>query len=282
MAQNLAMFDGYIAVDWSASVSRRHGKNSIWIAVLHPGEEVQFRNPGTRIEAIKCIAAMLNDATAGGRRLLCGFDFPFGYPRGTAQSLTGHNNWDAVWRLIANVIEDGPDNQNKRFQAAAGLNEHFDGEGPFWGRPANPIIPGLGTNRPLNGWGQNLPPRRRHIEEEVPRAQEVWKLYYPGNVGSQALTGIAALERRLRHRNDVEIWPFETLGEGRCHVLAEIYPSLIEPWPGNGVLDQRQVHAVAVRLQELDEAGLLVGRLQAPGNMPAVVQNEEGLFLDIT
>ena len=152
MAQNLAMFDGYIAVDWSASASRCHGENSIWIAVLHPGEEVQFRNPGTRIEAIKCIAAMLNDATAGGRRLLCGFDFPFGYPRGTAQSLTGHNNWDAVWRLIANVIEDGPDNQNKRFQAVAGLNEHFDGEGPFWGRPANPIIPGLGTNRPLNGW----------------------------------------------------------------------------------------------------------------------------------
>ena len=50
----------------------------------------------------------------------------------------------------------------------------------------------------------------------------------------QALTGIAALEG-LRNRTGAQIWPFETLGEGCSHVLAEIYPSLIEPNPGSEV-----------------------------------------------
>ena len=110
----------------------------------------------------------------------------------------------------------------------------------------------------------------------------MWKLFYPGNVGRQALTGIARLEWLRQRRNDVQIWPFQTLGEGQRHVLAEIYPSLIEPCQGHDVLDARQVHAVATRLRELDQAGLLIGRLQAPKDMPAVVRNEEGLFLDIT
>ena len=106
--------------------------------------------------------------------------------------------------------------------------------------------------------------------------------FYPGNVGGQALTGIAALEE-LRHRNDVDvqIWPFETLGEGRSHVLAEIYPSLIEPCPGDEVLDARQVKAVALALQELDRLGELKRYLRAPNEMPAHVISEEGLILGV-
>ena len=50
--------------------------------------------------------------------------------------------------------------------------------------------------------------------------------------------------------------------------------------------DRRQVHAVVVRLRDLDEEGLLQQRLAAPVNMPEPVQaamlNEEALFLDIT
>ena len=280
MAHHLARFNGYIAVDWSARAKRKQGTNSIWIAVLGLDDQLQLENPATRSEAIDYIDAELTEATAEGRRLLCGFDFPFGFPEGTAQMLTGRDNWAAVWELIAGEIEDGPNNRNNRFEAAARLNGHFQGEGPFWGRPANPDIPGLGRTVPHNRWGVNLPPYRRHAERVFP-GQEVWQLYGRGVVGSQVLTGIAALEG-LRHRADVQVWPFETLGEGGCHVLAEIYPSLIEPWPGAEVLDARQVQAVATRLGELDEAGHLAGRLHAPEDMPAAAQNEEGLFLDIT
>ena len=35
-------------------------------------------------------------------------------------------------------------------------------------------------------------------------------------------------------------------------MLAEIYPSLIDPYPGNEVLDARQVKAVVEALRELD------------------------------
>ena len=283
MVQNQVLFDRYIAVDWSASArpSPQRAKNSIWIAVLGPNGQPEIQNFRTRKEAIDYIAELLNKAKKPSRTL-CGFDFPFGFPEGTAQMLTGRNNWASIWKLIADVIEDGPSNSNNRFQAAARLNGCFHCcEGPFWGRPPKTDIPALGTKMPHNRWGVNLPPYRRHVERVFP-GQSVWQLYGQGAVGSQALTGIAALEKTLRPRDDVEIWPFETLGKGKCHVLAEIYPSLIEPVLGEGILDQKQVHAVAIRFRELDQAGRLAGRLLAPEGMLAAVRNEEGLFVDIT
>ena len=227
------------------------------------------------------IKTLLETATAEGRRLICGFDFSFGYPEGTAQMLTGRVGWEAVWERIAEVIEDGPDNRNNRFEAAAALNAHFEGEGPFWGMHHTWYIEGLLATKPQDGWGENLPPNRRYTDLLVPGAQEVWKVFYSGNVGGQTLTGIAALEREggLRHRKDVQIWPFETLGKGRSHVLAEIYPSLIEPCPRHEVRDAGQVEAVALALQELDRLGKLERYLRAPNDMPARVISEEGLIL---
>ena len=275
------LFDGYIAVDWSGRAKRKRGANSIWIAVGDDLKQVQFENPGTREEATNRIEELLNEATNERRRLLCGFDFAFGYPEGTAQVLTGVDNWEGVWTLIAELVADQPNNQNRLREAAAELNECFEGEGPFWGINLPAGAPhGLSRRLPLNRWGVNLPPYRRHVERVFP-GQSVWQVTGPGAVGGQGLTGIARLEG-LRHRDDVQVWPFETLGEGRCHVFCEIYPSLIDPVPGGAVLDQRQVHAVAVRLRELDQAGLLEGRLHAPEGMPAAVRNEEALFLDIT
>ena len=275
---NMKLFDGYVAVDWSASSVPRRGENSIWLAVRGTGRTVEYENPATRQEAMEYIETLLRTATATGRRLLCGFDFPFGYPAGTALALTGRAGWEAVWSRVAKLIEDGPANRNNRFKAAARLNAHFDGDGPFWGNGLNEDIPGLPRNKPRAGWGANLPPNRRYAESMVKSAQEVWKLWGNGSVGGQALTGIAALEH-LRHRTGARVWPFETLGEGRSHVLAEIYPSLIEPDPGPEVKDARQVSAVAIALQTLDEYGELERYLDVPSEMPATVRQEEGLIL---
>ena len=187
--------------------------------------------------------------------------------------LTGQGGWEAVWSRIAELVEDGPDNANNRFDAAAALNAACAGDGPFWGNGLKRDIPGLPRRKPA-GWGEILPPNRRHAESEVRRAQEVWKLAGAGSVGGQALVGIAALAG-LRRRTGAEIWPFETLGEGRTHVLAEIYPSLIEPEPGPEVKDARQVRAVARALQRLDAAGALARHLAAPREMPAAVREEE-------
>ena len=191
------------------------------------------------------------------------------------------DNWEAVWTLVEQLVTDQPNNQNEALQAAADLNQYFQGEGPFWGiNLPNATPPGVSRGMPHNRWGVNLPPYRRHVERVFP-GQSVWQISGPGAVGRQALTGIAWLQRLRQEREDVQVWPFETLGEGRQHVLAEIYPSLIHPSPGYAVPDQAQVHAVAVRLSEMDEDGLLARRLQIPLNMPDAVLNEEALFLDI-
>ena len=277
----MTLFDGYVAVDWSASGVPKTGKDSIWLAIRGWSETEQPENPETRAKAVDRIETLLESATAAGRRLLCGFDFPFGYPVGTARVLTGQDGWEAVWSRIADVIEDGRKNANNRFDAAALLNAAFVGKGPFWGNGLRRNIHGLPRKKPRHGWEVTLPPNRRHAELDVKRAQEVWKLSGAGSVGSQALTGIAALEG-LRHRTGAQIWPFETLEEGQSHVLAEIYPSLIEPKPGHSVKDARQVSAVANAFQQLDEQGNLSQYLSAPLRMPAAVCEEEGWILGLS
>ena len=269
----MTLFDGYAAVDWSANGRPKRGSDSIWLAVRGWGGFGEPENPATRAAAVLRIEGLLQRATDAGRRLLLGFDFPFGYPAGTARMLTGRDGWEAVWARIAELVEEGPDNANNRFDAAAALNAAFPGEGPFWGNGLKRDIAGLPRRKPA-GWGEKLPPNRRHAESMVRRAQEVWKLVGAGSVGGQALTGIAALEG-LRRRTGAAVWPFETLGEGRAHVLAEIYPSLIEPAPGSEVKDARQVRAVAGALQRLDEAGSLARHLAAPRAMPDAVREEE-------
>ena len=273
----MALFDGYLAVDWSANSKPKQGADSIWIGSRGWGGTVLPENPATRSEAVAWIEDLLIRATAAGRRVLCGFDFPFGYPAGTARMLTEQGGWEAVWLRIAAVIEEGPENSNNRFDAAGSLNAAIDGEGPFWGNGLKRDIRGLPRKKP-SGWGKNLPPNKRHAETEVLRAQEVWKLSGAGSVGGQALTGIAALEG-MRHRVDVKVWPFETLGEGRAHVLAEIYPSLIEPVSGPEVKDARQVITVAAALERLDQKEDLRAQLSAPQEMPRAVREEEGAIL---
>ena len=155
----MKLFDEYVVVDWSASGVPKQGENSIWLAVGGTGRTVEYENPATRQEAMEYIETLLRTATAAGRRLLCGFDFPFGYPAGTALALTGRAGWEAVWSRVAKLIEDGPANRNNRFKVAAKLNAHFDGDGPFWGNGLKEDIPGLPRKKPRAGWGSKSPPK---------------------------------------------------------------------------------------------------------------------------
>ncbi len=271
------LFDGYMAVDWSANGVPKKGADSIWICCTGWGGPDVLENPSTRTWAMVRIDEMLQAATAADRRLLCGFDFPFGYPEGTARALTGKDDWQAVWALLAEIIEDGPQNENNRFDAAAQLNASFEGEGPFYFNGLKRDIDGLPRKKP-DGYGAHLPSAARHAEIIVKGAQETWKLGGTGSVGSQALMGIAALER-LRQQRDVAIWPFETLGEGRSHVLAEIYPSLAAPAPGHEIKDAGQVKSVVTALRNLDASGDLSTLLHAPAGMPREVRREEACIL---
>jgi precorrin-8X/cobalt-precorrin-8 methylmutase len=75
----MALFDSYLMVDWSASSTPKRGKDSIWWAVREKSGAEQVGNPATREEAWRDIIDHLEAASSTGRRILVGFDFPFGH-----------------------------------------------------------------------------------------------------------------------------------------------------------------------------------------------------------
>ncbi|MBY8976117.1 molybdopterin guanine dinucleotide synthesis [Rhodobacteraceae bacterium NNCM2] len=290
------LFDTCVMVDWSAAARptpERPSKDAIWwCAARRRGAGVTVGAPvyeRTRAAAMESLGTLVRAESSAGRRALIGFDFPFGYPAGTARRITGSDEALALWRWLAGEIEDGRDNANNRFDVAERINALFDGTGPFWGRPESWDHPGIPTRGRVRH-GSDHPAERRLVERHHPSTQPVWKLYTTGSVGSQVLLGIAALER-FRSRPDlageVAVWPFETgleAPEGPC-VLAEIYPSLLKPDPSEPIKDAGQVKAVAGALARLDARGeladLFAGDPGLTGDERDLVAREEAWILGV-
>jgi molybdopterin-guanine dinucleotide biosynthesis adapter protein len=223
------------------------------------------------------LTALLDGEAKAGRRVLAGFDFPFGYPNGFAGRLTGRPEARAVWHWLEAHLRDGPDNRNNRFALAAGINARFGGAGPFWGRPAVMDLPALPPRKLVDYASLGLPERRR-VERVVPRAQPVWKLYTTGSVGSQALTGLPLIAR-LARRPDCAVWPFD--GRDAALLLAEVYPSLLARDVARAVTageikDAAQVRLLAQALWQLSARGGLAALLDTA---PPDASTEEGWIL---
>lgn len=267
-----AQFQSYVMVDWSSATKPKTGADSIWIAHLENGN-LLLQNPATRFEAMQIVETILGEAKG---RVLAGFDFPFGYPKGAARMLSG-GDWQSLWALMAAQVDDQENNSNNRFEAAARLNSTQPGEGPYWGNGTKTDYPNLSRTKP-DGYGTLMPPLNRHAEAHAKGAQEVWKLSGIGSVGGQALTGIAALAR-LRQRAKVSIWPFEPCDKG--HVLCEIYPSMLRPHPDEPVKDAGQVRRMAEVFAQIDADGHINDLLNAPKEMPPEVRQEEACMLGL-
>lgn len=280
----MALFDRYIAVDWSASNRPTRGKDSIWIADSH----APTLNVPTRHAAMTHLRAAIGQAMAHNQRILIGFDFPFGYPRGTAIALAGQKRWDALWAMLADLVEDDQHNRSNRFEVAAALNRRLPVDSRlFWGHPQNRTWEGLTPTKPRPA--TPTLPERRLVETIARGAKTVWQLAYAGSVGSQALLGIAHLQAL---RTDpffsphVAVWPFETafaMALARPVVLAEIYPSghTLAPDPTSPrVKDQLQVEAVVRDFRAWDGEGTLAVRLTPSLSLTPVeaetVLTEEG------
>lgn len=288
----MAIFDAYLTVDWSGAAQPRTGKDSIWLHLaVRRGRELETRhlsNPATRSDATAQIALLLRALLADGKRTLVGFDFPFGYPAGTAARL-GLNppDWRGMWTMLDAEIEDGADNANNRFQVAARLNQRLSGgAGPFWGCPPAEASACLTETKPKSDI-----PERRAADQIVPSAQPVWKLYTTGSVGSQALLGIPCVARLRQDPTLAEttrIWPFESglqAPDSKTRiVLAEVYPSLVAPARLSGLpKDAGQVVAIARHFAARDAAGLLAQDLAGPATLSdaarAAIEREEAWIL---
>ncbi|MDH4442216.1 MAG: precorrin-8X methylmutase, partial [Rhizobium sp.] len=262
----MPLFDRYLIVDWSGAGQPVTGKNSLWACLARrEGDRVVIdwnENFSTRHAFMERLEAVVGVAVAQGDRLLCGFDFAFGYPAGTAERLTGRADWRALWRKIAAEIEDGPDNRNNRFDLASRWNAtHFTETPRFWGHPHQHVYPALSPKRPAAP--TTAPFCLRQSERFAKGAKAVWQLSYNGSVGSQTLLGIGRLSRFLDESGrdgEIAVWPFET-GFARYFdkpvVFAEIYPSLFTLAAGAEVKDAAQVRTVAEAFARFDADGRL-------------------------
>ena len=300
------LFDAYLMVDWSASQKPNTGADSIWFALLertcvaYPSLQTVLENPATRLCARVRLGEVLGDLKKRGKRVLAGFDFPFGYPHGTALALglpSGRLAWREMWWEIDRLVSDGPDNSNNRFSVADQLNQRVPADGPFWGKPNGDKydrFEHLRRKRPPYPDGLS---EKRLCEERVPGAQPVWKLNGVGSVGGQTLTGLPVL-RTLHADERLEghgrVWPFETglksiesvSSEEGSIVFAEIYPSLLEHQFTPLIKDASQVLAIALHFATLDEERALGEAFKGDPKLATEkrehVEHEEGWILGIT
>lgn len=292
------LFSAYVIVDWSAAAKPTTGADSVWIGVLK--RDVRFRmafesfNPATRSEAEKRLALILDDLKKRSERALVGFDFPLGFPRGFAAALNLPVDapWRAAWDQLDKMVKDKADNTNNRFGVASEINRRMTGGPfPFWGCPPRDTLTTLQPKKTREHGPGDLP-ELRHADAAA-KAASIWKVYYNGSVGGQAIMGIPAARRLKAARGDAaRVWPFETGFkalkeadlEGVDVVLAEVYPSLIKApaLPGE-VKDLTQVRTLAEHFARLDEADKLGAVFGPAKNMAAGAvldaEREEGWIL---
>ena len=293
------LFSAYVIVDWSAASKPATGADSIWIGVLK--RDVRFRmafesfNPATRAEAEAKLNAILEDLAKRSERALVGFDFPLGFPRGFAAAMKtpGENPWRVAWDYLAKMVADKPTNVNNRFNVGAQVNRLLTGGPfPFWGCPPKDVQTTLSATKSRGHEAGDIP-EFRHAELVAKGAASIWKTYYNGSVGGQAILGIPVVRRLKLARGDAaKVWPFETgfktLTEadldGVDVVFAEVYPSLLKPQGAPGeVKDLMQVRTLAEHFARLDEANKLGPLFGPPADTAADVvldaETEEGWIL---
>lgn len=271
-------FDTHVIVDWSARSApspARPSADAIWWTAAREGRAGAPVYVRTRAAAVAALADLLAAEVAAGRRVLIGFDFPFGYPAGVAHRLTGRAEAFALWDWLAARVDDRPDNANRRFAVAEAINAAYDGTGPCWGRPASWNHPGVPT-RASARHGTDHPPERRLADARMPGAKTVWQLAYNGSVGSQVLLGLPAL-RALRAdarlAGQVAVWPFDAFGVPDAPVvLAEIYPSLLRAAVAARQRDTEVLDAAQTRVNA--EA---FARLDATGGLPPLFARPDRL-----
>lgn len=252
-------FDRFLMVDWSGGndAGPTPRKDAIWIGETG-GTPLYQRN---RAIAETTLSDRIEAALTTGERMLIGFDFPFGYPAGFAQALTGRADPLSVWGWLADRIEDTP-KKNNRFDLAGQINLSLGaGLGPFWGNGLNRDVPGLPRNK--SAYRNSFPDRRR-VESAAKGSFTCWQLAGAGAVGSQVMMGLPVLDRlRQRFAGNIAVWPFEPLH--RPVAFVEIWPTLINravvaATGGNRIRDAVQVDLMARVLQQLP-AGRLAAML---------------------
>jgi len=249
----LIPFDSFAMLDWSSGndTGPRPRRDAIWLGCVCSGKEEDPHYIRNRMEAEAALVALIEQEGAAGRRLFIGCDFPFGFPAGFVEGLTGRDDPFAAWTWLEARVADSP-RANNRFDVAAEINARFPGVGPFWFNGLKRDIDGLPRRDTRHGHG--LPDRRR-ADETAPGSFSAWQMGGAGAVGGQVLTGLPMLNRlRRRFAGRVAVWPYEPLD--RPVALVEVWPGLVNPAvkraeAAGGIRDAHQVRLLARGLARL-------------------------------
>lgn len=268
----MSLFDAYLIVDWSSNSNPKQGADSIWLGWGRRDQDrVETANPRTRVEAKALVLALLLQWSREGLRVLVGFDFSYAYPHGTAAALglTGTEPWRQVWELLSSRLHDEANNRNNRFKVAAELNARM-GANLFWGCPQNEVCE---TLQPRKSSTSSSIPLYRLTEEALRQrgrwVQDAFKLFAPGAVGGQMLTGIPVIHA-LRDHPDLlsisRVWPLETgftseptPDAGPFILHAEIWPGILDDLDETSATcrDEAQVRDLCRLFRDQDDAGQL-------------------------
>lgn len=308
----MPLFDSYIFIDWSAA-NKAHSEspsaNAPWVGELILEDNFHTETyHRTRQSAFDYVFERLLRHKACNRRILVGFDFPYGYPRNFARALGFTNDsdtWKNLWAELSFRLLDNENNTNNRFSVASDLNRIISdrNQGPFWGCPKNQATPNLvatGPGFPFHTSGGLKLERLRVCEGRLKGVQETWKLFGAGSVGSQTITGIPRIYKLRSHpdlANFSKVWPFETgfsstlsPDSGPFILHAEIWPGVVnhevrEIMAENPdlVQDQAQVHAMCRWASRMDQEDALGAFFDVPVGMDSSVLQqcvrEEGWIL---
>jgi hypothetical protein len=289
-------FDRFIGVDWSGAASRTGQR--VYVAEAHrQGSRITLhsvtraRDRGA-VEAYLC-GAPLEPATAWGdwpapgpldgrARRLVALDFAFGFP-----SAFDHPEANGTWRW---------DDLSRWAAALEGGNGAL---API--RRALAEDPGLARQFRMEAGG---PVRRglRLTDREAPcKAESVFHLVGPSQVGIGSITGIAMLHR-VRAQEGLAIWPFdadERIDSAQA-VLVEIFPRMwlasglsknelperarqLDAWRHDGVAFRSDAELAAASSGDaLDAAAAAIGaarschRLPSSDALPDEARDREG------
>ncbi|SMX24676.1 molybdopterin-binding protein [Boseongicola aestuarii] len=271
----MTVWDSFVVVDWSGGndTGAKPRKDAIWAGAVLGGveqEPVYLRN---REVAYAWLCDLIRAERALGRRVMIGFDFPFGYPMGFAGALVGRADPLALWDWFAAHLTDSPDGNN-RFELAGQINAMWPGVGPFWFNPTQADIAHLPRKGRERTRDHGLKDRRR-VEAHAKGSLTCWQMGGAGAVGGQVMTGMAFLSRlRAAFRDELRVWPFQSLAKPVA--LVEVWPSLLAAEVAaqdDAIKDRAQVRLLARALSRL--AGDDLGR------MLSVDEPEEGWILGV-
>lgn len=262
-------------VDWSAGNDSgpRPRKDAIWAGAVLAGTEITPVYLRNRDVALDWLSDLITRETAANRRLMIGFDFPFGYPMGFTDAILGGGCPLRLWDFYSDALRDTPASNN-RFELAGALNARIPGIGPFWFNGLSRDIAHL-PRRKTERTSDHGQRERRRAEYRAKGSFTCWQMGGAGAVGGQVMTGMATLARlRARFPQLIDVWPFERLR--RPVALVEIWPSLIRAVVAaahDPIKDRAQVRLLARALARVPEDVL--------SRMLAVNAPDEGWILGV-